>query len=354
MSRLMKRRSAKTGLSPGALVYVGDRKSHGTRIAVIDYDGESVSERDLPDVGECLPFKESRTVTWINVDEIGDPGLVDRFGQVLGFHPLMLEDILNTDQRAKVEDHGEYIYVVLKMLDWDDRRQEIVSEQLSLVLGQHYVITFQERAGDFFDPLRKRIRDGVGRHRRQGADYLAYSLLDIVIDRYFLVLEKLGDRVEAIDDAILGRRSADSLRQIHQLKRDMLFVRKSVWPVKEVVASLRHLDSPLIARQTAPYLRDIQDHIVQVVEGIDTYQNLLSDILATYLTTIGNRTNAVMKVLAVFSAVFMPLTFITGVFGMNFRNMPPLEWEWGFAGTLGIMLLIGVTLAVFFIRKRWI
>ncbi|MFO1318981.1 MAG: magnesium/cobalt transporter CorA [Burkholderiales bacterium] len=354
MVRMMKRRSGKSGLPPGSLVYVGERKSHGTRISVIDYDDRSVSERELADVGECLPFKDSHTVTWINVDEIGDPGLVEQFGRVLAFHPLMLEDILNTDQRAKVEDHGDYIYVVLKMLDWDDERHEIVSEQLSLVLGQHYVITLQERAGDFFDPLRKRIRDGVGRHRRQGADYLAYSLLDVIIDQYFLVLDRLGDRIEAADTGIMSRNSADTLRQIHQLKRDMLFVRKAVWPVKEVVASLRHLDTPLIARQTAPYLRDIQDHIVQVVEGIDTYQNLLSDILATYLSTIGNRTNAVMKVLAVFSAVFMPLTFITGIFGMNFHHMPPLEWSWGFTGTLMAMLAIGVILAIFFIRKRWI
>lgn len=354
MVRMMKRRAGKAGLPPGSLVYVGDRKSHGTRVSVIDFDGQSVAEQELADVGECLRFKDSKTVTWINVDEIGDPGLVEQFGHALDFHPLMQEDILNTDQRAKVEDHGDYIYVVLKMLDWDDVRQEIVSEQLSLVLGQHYVVTLQERAGDFFDPLRKRIRDGVGRIRRQGADFLAYSLLDAVIDQYFLVLDRLGDRIEAIDSVIMSRQTGDTLRQIHQLKRDMLFVRKSVWPVKEVVASLRHLDSPLITRQTAPYLRDIQDHIVQVVEGVDTYQNLLSDILATHLSTIGNRTNTVMKVLAVFSAVFMPLTFITGVFGMNFRNMPPLEWEWGFVGTLAAMLLIGCVLALFFVRKRWL
>lgn len=276
------------------------------------------------------------------------------FGRLFGLHPLMQEDILNTDQRAKVEDHGDHLYLVLKMLEWPDGRETMEAEQLSLVIGRHFVISFQERAGDFFDPLRKRIRDAVGRLRRLGPDFLAYSIIDLVIDHYFLVLEKLGERIEGIEDTVLTRPGRETLGEIHRLKRDLLFMRKAVWPVKEMITSLRHYESPLVARGTQPFLRDLQDHIEQVIEGVDAYHALLSDTLSVYLSTQSNRTNAIMKVLAVFSAVFMPLTFITGIFGMNFQHMPALEWEWGFAATLAAMLCLGVLMAFFFVRKRWL
>lgn len=354
MARLMKKRTAKAGLPPGSLVYIGDAPTHRTRISVIDFDEARVTESDITRIDDCLPFRDSPSVTWINVDETAEPGVVEAFGRVLGFHPLMQEDILNTDQRAKVEDHGEYVYVVLKMLEWDAAKSGIVTEQLSVVLGRNYLVSFQEHAGDFFDPLRTRLRGGVGRIRRQRADFLAYSLLDLIIDHYFIVLERLGERIEQLEDLVLTRPKAPLLREIHLLKRDMLAVRKAVWPVKEVIASLRHLDTPLVSRGTAPYLRDLQDHIEQVIEGVDTYQNLLSDTLSAYLSTLSNRTNTVMKVLAVFSAVFMPLTFITGIFGMNFRHMPVLEWDAGFAATLVCMGVIGALMIAFFVRRGWL
>jgi magnesium transporter len=352
--RLMKARSAKAGLPPGALVYVGDQRLQNTRITVIDYDESHCVTRDVASVSDCLEFKDNATVSWIDVDEIGEPGLVANFGRLFGLHPLMQEDILNTDQRAKVEDHGDHLYLVLKMLEWPDGRETMEAEQLSLVIGRHFVISFQERAGDFFDPLRKRIRDAVGRLRRLGPDFLAYSIIDLVIDHYFLVLEKLGERIESIEDTVLTRPGRETLGEIHRLKRDLLFMRKAVWPVKEMITSLRHYESPLVARGTQPFLRDLQDHIEQVIEGVDAYHALLSDTLSVYLSTQSNRTNAIMKVLAVFSAVFMPLTFITGIFGMNFQHMPALEWEWGFAATLAAMLCLGVLMAFFFVRKRWL
>lgn len=351
----LRRRSDKVGMPPGALVYVGAEKPpHTTRISVIDYDEHAVRERDLVRVEECLQFKDTASVTWINVDEIQEPGLIETFGRVLGFHSLMLEDILNMDQRPKVEDHGTYLYVVLKMLEWNAVRGEIEIEQLSLVVGSNYVISFQERAGDFFDPLRARIREAVGRARKLGPDFLAYSLLDLVIDHYFIVLDRLGDRIEAVEDEVMTRARPETLQRIHDIKRELIFVRKAVWPMKEVIASLRHLDTPLIGKSTGVFLRDLQDHIVQVIEGIETYQNLASDSLDTYLSTVSNRTNTVMKVLAVFSAVFMPLTFITGIFGMNFHHMPPLDWSWGFSGTLVGMGILGLLMVLFFRRRRWL
>ncbi len=354
MKGTMTKRSAKAGLPPGSLVYVGEERAQRTRVSVIDFDEQRVDEREVQRIEDCVAFKESETVSWIDVDETREPGVVAMFGQVLGFHPLMQEDILATDQRAKLEDHGDYLYLVLKMLSWDTKGDSMENEQLSLVLGRNYVITFQERAGDFFDPLRQRIREGLGPARRQRADYLAYSILDLIVDHYFLVLEKLGERIERVEDLVMTRPRQELLREIHDLKRAMLLVRKSVWPVKEVIASLRHVDSRLIARTTAPYLRDLQDHVEQVLEGVETYQNLLSDMLATYLSTLSNRTNTVMRVLAVFSAVFMPLTFLTGIFGMNFRHMPVLEWDWGFPVTLGAMLAIGGLMVAFFLRRRWL
>jgi magnesium transporter len=333
---------------------VGDQRLQNTRITVIDYAENHCTSSEVSAVSECLAFKDSESVSWIDVDEIGEPGLVANFGRLFGFHPLMQEDILNTDQRAKVEDHGDHLYLVLKMLEWPDGRDTLEAEQLSLVMGRHYVVSFQERAGDFFDPLRKRIRDAVGRVRRLGPDFLAYSILDLVIDHYFLVLEKLGERVEGIEDTVLTRAGRETLGEIHRLKRDLLFMRRAVWPVKETITSLRHSDSPLLARATEPFLRDLQDHIEQVIEGLDAYHALLSDTLSVYLSTQSNRTNTIMKVLAVFSAVFMPLTFITGIFGMNFRHMPALDWEWGFTATLAAMLSLGALMAFYFVRKRWL
>jgi magnesium transporter len=339
-------------------VYVGEPHATATRISLIAYDGTRVTERTLASVDEVRPFTEQNTVTWLNVDDVQEPGLIAAFGKVLGFHPLMQEDLLNTDQRPKVEDHGDHLYVVLKMLEWKpgthSAEDAIDIEQLSLAVGPNYVISFQERAGDCFDPIRARIRESVGRARKMGADYLAYSLLDLVVDQYFVVLEKLADRIERLEDEVTGRPGRDTLARIQALKREVLFVRKAVWPLREVVASLRHLDTPLIAKGTQVFLRDLQDHVVQVVEGIDTCQDPASDLLDAYLSMMGNRTNVVMQVLAVFSAVFMPLTFVTGIFGMNFRDMPPLEWEWGFAGTLIACGVMAAAMVAFFRARRWL
>lgn len=354
MARMMKKRSAKTGLPPGSLVYVGEARNVASRITVMDYDADHVTESALKDTSQCRQFKATATVTWMNIDELSEPGVVEGLGEALGFHPLMQEDILNTDQRTKIEDHGDHLYVALKMLDWNKERESTDVEQLSLVLGANYVLSFQERAGDFFDPLRDRIRQGAGRVRKLGPDFLAYCLLDLTLDHYFLVLEKIGERIENVEDVVMTRPRPQTLSELHALKRELLFMRKAVWPVKEVIASLRHLKSPLMSPSTQPFLRDLQDHIEQVIDGVTTYQTLLADTLATYLSTQSNRTNTIMKVLAVFSAVFMPLTFITGIFGMNFRNMPPLDWDWGFHGTLLGMLALGGLLAAFFFQKRWL
>ncbi|MBI1395155.1 MAG: magnesium/cobalt transporter CorA [Betaproteobacteria bacterium] len=354
MARMLKGRSARLGMPPGSLVYVGERSPRRPRITVMDYDASRFDETVLAEPRECAGRRDTAAVTWINVDALAYPGTVEEIGTALGFHPLMQEDILNSDQRTKTEDHGEHVFVALKMLSWPDARETFEIEQLSLVLGQRYVISFQERAGDFFDPLRDRIRQNAGRIRRLGPDYLAYCLLDVTIDHYFIVLERLGERIEAVEDAVMTRPRVETLHDIHALKRQLLLMRKSVWPAREMIGSLRNRHTPLVSPAVQPFLRDLQDHVEQVIEGVATYQALLTDTLATYLSSQSNRTNTIMKVLAVFSAVFMPLTFVTGVFGMNFRRVPLIDWEWGFVATVGSMALLGALLAAFFIQKRWL
>ncbi len=350
-----KKRVRKSGMAPGTLVYVGDKPAaKDARITLFDFDEQHFVEKTLDKVEECMPFANANTVTWINVDSVQVPGVLETFGKTLGFHPLMLEDILHTDQRPKYEDYGDYAFVVIKMLDLDGEKNDITIEQLSLVIGANYVISFQERPGDVFNPLRERIRKGVGRIRKMKADYTAYALMDSIVDRYFDVLDKIGEKIEAVETALATNPKPDTLRMIHDLRRELIFVRKSVWPLREVIASMQRSESPLIHDNTSLYLRDLQDHVVRVTEGVDTYRDMLSSMQDVYLSSISNRTSEVMKVLTLFSSVFLPLTFITGIFGMNFHNFPELDWQYGFQGTVMLMICMFVGMLLFFKYKKWL
>lgn len=350
-----KKRSRKSGLPPGSLVYVGDKPAEkNARITMLDFDEQHFLEKYVQNVEDCLPFANANTVTWINVDSLQMPGVMEAFGKGLDFHPLMLEDILHTDQRPKFEDYGDYIFFVLKMLEFDASKNEITIEQLSLVLGANYLISFQERPGDEFDPLRERIRKSMGRIRKLGPDYTAYSLMDSVVDHYFDVLEKIGEKIETVEAILSSNPKPDTLRMIHELRRELIFLRKSVWPLREVIASMQHSDSPLIHESTEMFLRDLHDHVIRVAEGIDTYRDMLSSMQDVYLSSISNRTNEIMKVLTLFSSIFLPLTFITGIFGMNFQHFPELEWHYGLQGTVVLMVVVGVGMYLFFRRKKWL
>jgi len=344
----------KPGLAPGSLVYTGDKAPLVPRVTMLDYDEHRVVEKELVQVDDCVPFKDAQTVTWINVDSVTKPGVLENFGRVMGFHALMLEDILNTDQRPKLEDYGDYIYIVVKMLEYDADKGDIVIEQLSLIVGPNYVITFQERAGDFFDPLRERIRKSLGRIRKLGTDYLAYAILDIIVDNYFVVLEKLGEKIERLEEIIIANPAEAAVRGVYAIKREMIFVRRSVWPLREVVTSLQRSESPMIRESNAAYFRDLHDHVMQVTDSVDTFRDLLNGLLDSYYSTITTRTNSVMKVLTLFSAIFMPLTFITGIFGMNFRNFPELDWHYGFQGSLILMVTVIVVMYAIFKWKKWV
>ncbi|MGB8598537.1 MAG: magnesium/cobalt transporter CorA [Burkholderiales bacterium] len=350
-----KKHIRKSGMAPGSLVYTGEKRALAeARITLFDFDEQHCIEKTLVKIEECLPFANASSVTWINVDSVQMPGALEAFGKTLGFHPLMLEDILNTEQRPKYEDYGDYVFLVVKMLDLEGAENQMTIEQLSLVVGANYVISFQERPGDVFNPVRERIRKNVGRIRKMRPDYTAYAIMDAVVDRYFDVIDHIGEKIEVLENQLVANPKPDTLREIHALRRELIFVRKSVWPMREVIASMQRAGSDLIHENTGLYLRDLYDHVIRITDSIDTYRDMLSGMQDVYLSSISNRTNEVMKVLNLFSSIFLPLTFITGLFGMNFHNFPELDWQYGFQGTLFLMLILGAAMLLFFKVKKWI
>ena len=354
MPRILKKRSEKGGLPPGALVYVGEKKVEKVIITVFDYDRERYEEKELKSIEECFPYKDRPTVTWINIVGIHQVERMEKIGNHFGIHPLIMEDILNTGQRPKMDDLDDYVFVVLKMLNYNEGDDEIDAEQISIILGQNFVISFQEREGDVFEPVRERIRKNKGRIRKKGADYLAYTLLDSVVDNYFTILEKIGERIELLEEELVENPSTQTLQEIHSLKSGMIFLRKSVWPLREVISGLERGESSLIKETTVIYLRDVYDHTIQVIDTVETFRDMISGMLDVYLSSISNKMNEVMKVLTIIATIFIPLTFLAGVYGMNFRYMPELEWHGGYFAVLFLMVIIGLGLLIYFRKKKWL
>ena len=354
MSRLFKKRSIKMGLPPGTLVHIGEKKTEEIKITVIDYDEMNFQEREIKSIEESFSFKDKPTVTWINIEGIHRTDIIQKLGDCYGFHPLVLEDILNTDQRPKMEDYKDYLYIVLKMLS-NNKGPEIIVEQVSLILGSNFVISFQEGvAGDVFNPVRERIRNGKGRIRSFGADYLAYSLIDSIVDNYFIILEKLGERIEDLEEELLINPSKETLHKIHQLKREMIFLRRAVWPLREVISTMERADSTLTKEYSRVYFRDVYDHTIQIIDVIETYRDMLAGMLDIYLSSLSNKMNEIMKFLTIIGTIFIPLTFIVGLYGMNFDYMPELRWRWGYFSILFFMFAVSVFMLLYFKRKKWL
>ncbi len=352
--RFLKRGAPTPGLPPGTLVHVGERKTEEARITLIDYSGDRFSSEQVDNAKVCRSRLGAEGVLWINVDGIHDLELLESFGKHFGIHHLVLEDICNTGQRPKTEDHGKSLYIVLKMADYNEETKRVDMEQVSLILMPGCVITFQEKPGDVFDPVRERLRTAKGKIRNKGADYLAYALLDAVVDRYFLLLEKLGDDVEELDEQILTDPGEEAVSNLHALKREMIFLRKAAWPMREIVGRLERGGSDLVTSDTVFYLRDLYDHSVQVMDSIETFRDVLSGLLDIYLSSAGNRMNEIMKVLTIISTIFIPLTFIAGIYGMNFEHMPELRIPWAYPAVWGVMIAIAGGMLVFFRKKKWI
>ena len=356
MPRLfMKRAKQQVGLSPGTLVHVGEKKIEKVRIRIIDYDEAHFEETEPKMVEECFPFKDKPTITWINIDGLHDIEIIEKIGKHFDLHPLVLEDIVNTEQRPKIEDFGDHIFVVLKMLYYDDKeKNQLEAEQVSLIFGSNFVISFQERLGKIFEPLRERIRKGKGRVRKLGTDYLAYALIDSIVDNYFVILEQFGERIEDTEQELATNPTAETLQTIRVFKKEMIFLRKSIWPLREVVNLLERGESSLIQESTGIYLRDVYDHTIQIIDSVESYRDMLSGMLDVYLSSISNKMNEVMKVLTIFAAIFIPLTFVAGIYGTNFTFIPEFEWQWSYFAFLLVLFLIAITMLVYFRRKKWL
>lgn len=351
MRGFIKKRSQKTGLPPGTLVHIGERRAGAVEFQVTHYDAERVEHRVVAQLDECLPWLKRPGVTWVHAAGAFDARAIQQLAS-FGLHPLVLEDIMNTDQRTKFDEYGDYAFIVLKLLHAGDA--EIASEQISIALGKNFVISVEESPSNAFGAVRDMIEHDRGRVRRAGADYLAYLLLDSVVDAHFEVLEKLGERIEALQDEMVDKPTPDTLRALHRLRREALLVRKSIWPLRSVLSEIERARSPLFREDTWIYLRDVYDHTVHIVDNIETFREMLSGLLDLYLSSATNRLNEVIKVLTVISTIFIPPSFIASVYGMNFRHMPELAWPWGYAAAWVAMIALATGTLVYLKKKRWL
>jgi magnesium transporter len=344
----------RVGLSPGTLLHIGERRLEQARLELFSYTPEQLEQqRDLT-AETCLVACHQPGNHWVNLTGLHDVALVEQLGSSVGLDALALEDLLNTEHRPKVEVFDETLLVILKMLAFDKGSDNLVSEQVSIALGHNLVITFQERPWDLFDGVRERLQTTRGRMRHRGTDYLAYALIDAVVDGYFVVLEQLSDRLTDLEEELAGRPLRNTLQRIHQFKRDLIVLRKAVWPLREVVAALERNEAELIDERTAPFLRDLYDHVVQVIETVETLRDTISGLLDLYLSSVSQRTNEIMKVLTVVATIFIPLTFLVGVYGMNFHYMPELGWRWGYPALWLLMLTCAIGMLIAFRSKKWL
>lgn len=360
MLRFMKKMSKKVAQSPGTLVHIGDDKTEEVKITLTTYNEKAFEEKEIEEVETAPPQKGTKQVTWINLDGVHDVAHIGEIGKIFGIHPLVQEDIVNTGHRPKMEISETHIFVVLKMLAYDRKKKEVTAEQVSFILGENYVLSFQEREGDVFEPIRERIRKAKGRIRKMGADYLFYALIDAVVDNYFIVLERLGEQVEEVEGTLLKDPRPEVQQTIHYLKRELIFLRRSVWPLRELVNGLSRDESPLIGKHTTPFFRDVHDHTIQVIETMETFRDMVSGMQDLFLTSISNKMNEVMKVLTIIATIFIPLTFIAGIYGMNFNpevspfNMPELNARFGYIAAWVVMIATAAVMVIYFKRKKWL
>lgn len=354
MSEQNKKRAAKIGLPPGSLVHIGKKKVEEVKITLVEYSPEFFSEKTLTSLKECPPIKDTPTIKWLNISGLHQTELLEEVGACFDIHPLVLEDILNTTERPKLENYENYLFFIIKRFALGAKNGEIEEEQTALILGQNYLLSFEEKENHSFILIREQLKIGQSLLRKSGADYLAYALIDIIVDNYFPVLEKLGEKIEVIEVGVVERPEKETLGKIHQIKRELLRLRKSIWALREVLNSLERIGSPLVSRETLIYLRDVYDHSIEIIETVETYREMLSGMLDIYLSSLSNRLNEVMKVLTIIATIFMPLTFIAGVYGMNFRYMPELYWKWSYPAVWLIMVVIGIAMYLYFKRRGWL
>ncbi len=351
----LSRNRPKTGMAPGSLIYTGKVHTDRVNIDVIDYTNDTIREVSIMDVNELHDYNHPNSVTWINIQGLHDVKVVEEIGQMLGLHPLTLEDILDTNQRPKVEEFEDHLYLSLKMINHVEGVNQIDIEQVSIILHKNFVICFQEKPGDVFNDIRQRLRNGKGKSRKRGPDYLAYMLLDIVIDFYFETLDQVWERIILMEDLVVKKPDRIELKNIQVVRKDLIQLRRHMYPVRDVIMSLTGRNSEYFAESTLMYVRDSYDHAVQVVENLDTYREVLTSVMDLYLSQLSNKMNEVMKVLTIIATIFIPLTFIAGIYGMNFEHMPELHWAISYpVGFYSLIAAVTLVMVIYMKSKRWL
>lgn len=347
----VEKKSDKSGMVPGSLVYVGNQSpSTKVQIELIEYDEENSKRVSIDNILDCTSTLTNRSISWVNIDGVHDVELIRTVGDFFNIHPLITEDILNTTQRPKVEITDEYIFATLKMIVFDENEETFTKDQLSIILLENLVVTFQEFPGDVFNSIRERIHQNKGRIRKMGYDYLFYCLIDSVVDEYFKVIDRLEIELEQIEDKI--EENKNTIQDIHWLKKELLYIRRVISPVRDFISALNRDEHPFISEKTSLYFRDVHDHCIQIYESVETIRDIVSGLIEMHLSSINNKMNSVMKYLTVFASIFIPLTFITGIYGMNFEYMPELKWQYGYFYLLGLLFFTGVTLLFIFKRRN--
>ena len=352
----------KKGLSPGSLVFTGEKKVEEIKISAFDFNASRVNEINIPvhELSKLKKYKSSKNITWINICGIHNTQVIDETGKIFGIHPLVLEDILNVSHSPKSDEYDDYVFIVTKMISYNNELNELNIEQVSFVLGKNFLITFQEREGDVFDLIREKIRSNNGRIRKSGADYLAYRLIDTMVDNYFTVLEKIDEHIEKIEDSLLVSPEEGTLQKIHSIKKETIKLKRAVFPLKDIIYTLEREQYSFIAKSTYIYLRDLHDHIKQIAENVENYREVINGLQEVYISQSGQKMNEIMKILTIISTIFIPLTFIVGIYGMNFHaenspwNMPELSWKYGYPFVILIMICVVIGMLIFFKRKKWL
>lgn len=354
LTELFDQEPKQIGLPPGTLVYTGQKETEPVSISLIEYDQNSFTEKKIDNLNEILFSKENEKVSWITIDGVHDIQLMERIQSYFNIHPLAMEDIVHTTQRPKAEEYPDQLFIVTRMFIYDEENRDIKNEQVSFILGKNYLLTFLEDPGDVFNPVRERIRKDGTKIRSNGADFLTYSVIDAIVDSYFHILEKLGEEIEELEDRLVVQPTREDLQSVHQMRRNMILLRKSVWPLREVISYLQRNEHDVINQSTQIYLRDVYDHIIQIMDTIESYRDMIVGMLDVYLSSTSNKLNEVMKVLTIISTLFIPLTFLAGVYGMNFHYFPELEIRWMYPwGFWAVSLLISLGMILFFKRKKW-
>lgn len=343
------------GQVPGTLIYTGEKSKNKFSIEVLKYNNDTIEEKKFSTSTNVTKFLDHQTIAWINVNGLNHTGHIQTIGNHLNLHPILQEDIVNIHQRPKIEEYDDYIFITLKMLSLN-KRKKIVNEQLSIILTKENVITFQEAEGDVFDNVRERLRQKKGRIRSLSTDYLCYALIDAIVDYYFDVIEALENKIELLENTLFKDNPTNKniTSEIQHLKRDIINVRRAVFPLREVINRLSKNDSALIAVTTKDYIKDVRDHIIQVTENIDLYREMIWSLMDMHMSTLSNKNNEVMKVLTIVATIFIPLTFIVGIYGMNFKNMPELHTDSGYYVVLIVMVLVVIAMAAYFKQKKWL